>query len=167
MSVTTVNFLPSEVTSKEVERWNEGYSAGYSECEAVGKTAILDLLNLGTIERQKIFHTASVISILHDLTFAEISERIKKHETPPEVGDIVCTVEHHTELEEDRVVSGVVVGIEGDHEIYYIVGNNGKTYTRNAEDITRIEICSLKTTVDGFLFTVKQKTRQEKKTVKF
>ena len=161
MSIAKVNFPPSEVTSKEMERWNEGYSAGYSDCENDGKEAMLNLLNLGAVERQKIFHTASVISILHDLTFAEISETIKKRETPPEVGDVVCLVEHYTALDEDKVVRGVVVGIEGNHEIYYIVGNNGKTYTRNVEDINRIEICSLKTTVDGFLFTVKQKTRKE------
>lgn len=140
--------------------WNDGYSAGYSDCEADGKKAMLDLLKLGTTERQKIFHTISVTTILHDLTFAEISERIKKHETPPEVGDVVCLVEHYTGLDEDRTVCGVVVGVEGNHEIYYIVGNNGKTYTRDVKDIIRMEY-SLKTTVDGFLFTVKQKTRKE------
>ncbi len=160
MSIAKVNFPPSEVTSKETQIWNDGYSAGYSDCENDGKGVILDLLHLGAVGRQKMFHTASIISILHDLTFAEISEAIKKRETPPEVGDVVCLVEHYTALNEDKAVRGVVVGIEGNHEIYYIVGNNGKTYTRNVEDIARLK-CSLKSTVDGFLFTVKQNTRKE------
>ena len=63
MSIAKVNFPPSEVTSKETQIWNDGYSAGYSDCENDGKGVILDLLNLGAVERQKMFHTASIISI--------------------------------------------------------------------------------------------------------